>query len=95
MPAQYGGPSCETQRQNSNGVVYQATVKSNQGDDEFYVGLAKNFKNRYGKHKASLSIYKPQGNTTLSTHFWTVKEAGGDPKVEWKILEKTFQHTTQ
>ena len=52
--------------------------------------MTENFKNWYGKHKASLSVYKPEGNTTLSTHFWTVKEAGGDPKVEWKILEKNI-----
>ena len=73
-----------------NSVVYQATVKNNQGGDEFYVGLAKKIKNRYGKHKASLSVYKPEGNTTLFTHFWTVKGADGDPKVEWKILEKNI-----
>ena len=94
-------PSCNCQKSkvsdcplpgacNSNGVVYQAVVRSNQGGEEFYVGLAKNFKNRYSKHKASLNVYKPEGNTSLSTHYWAVKEAGGDPKVEWKILEKNI-----
>ena len=84
-------PSCNCQKSkvsdcplpgacNSNGVVYQAAVRNNQGGEEFYVGLASNFKKRYGKHKASLSVYKPEGNTTLSTHFWTVKEAGGGPE---------------
>jgi hypothetical protein len=75
---------------NLNGVVYQAPVKSNLGGDEFYVGLAKKFKNRYGNKKASLSVYKPEGHMTLSTHFWTVKEAGGHLKVEYKFLEKNI-----
>ena len=54
------------------------------------MGLAKNFKKRYGKHKSTLTVYKPDGNTTLSTHFWQEKEAGRDPKVKWKILEKNI-----
>ena len=94
-------PSCNCQRSklkdcplpgacNSDGVVYQATVRNNQGGEETYVGLAKNFKKRYGKHKSTLTVYKPDGNTTLSTHFWQEKEAGRDPKVKWKILEKNI-----
>jgi hypothetical protein len=55
-----------------------------------YVGLAKIFKKRFGKHKATLTVYKPDGNTALSTHFWQEKEAGRDPKVKWKILEKSI-----
>ena len=49
-----------------------------------------NFKKRYGKHKATLTVHKPEGNTTLSTHFWKEKEAGRDPEVKWKILEKNI-----
>ena len=39
---------------NTNGVVYQATVKMDNGQVETYVGLAKKFKKRYGKHKKTL-----------------------------------------
>jgi hypothetical protein len=30
------------------------------------------------------------GKTTISTHFWKEKDAGRDPKVKWKILEKNI-----
>ena len=101
-------PSCNCQKSkvgdcpipgacNTDGAVYQATVTNNKGEEEFYIGLAKNFKKRYSKHKATLNEYKPEGNTTLSTHYWKEKEAGGDPKIKWKILEKhipTFNPVT-
>ena len=40
----------------SNSVVYQATVKSDQGGEESYVGVDKNFKNWYGKRKTIVMI---------------------------------------
>ena len=36
---------------NQDGAIYQATVASTGGRIETYVGLAKNFKKRYPKHK--------------------------------------------
>ena len=72
---------------NSNGVIYQATVESIGGGVETYIGLAKNFKKRFGSHKATLKVKKDNGNTTLSTHYWDEKEAGRDPSIKWKILE--------
>ena len=36
------------------GVVYQATVSSEGGNVQTYVGLAKDFKARYSKHKSSM-----------------------------------------
>ena len=54
---------------NTDGAVYQATVRNNKGEEECYVGLAKKFKKRYSKHKATINEYKPEGNTTLSTHY--------------------------
>ena len=72
-------------------MVYQATVKNSDGKTETYIVLGTNFKKRFGKHKATLAEYKPDGNTTLSTHFWKEKEAGRDPEVTWKILEGNIQ----
>ena len=72
---------------NSDGVVYQATVDST-GNSATYVGLAKNFKKRYGGHKASLKSKKENGNTNLSTYYWKELEAGKDPVVSWSILDK-------
>ena len=94
-------PSCNCQKSriserplhgrcNTNGVVYQAIVRSNTGGEESYIGLAKNFKKRFRQHKASMTDKKSEGATTLSSHFWKVKESGGDPPVELKLLEKNI-----
>ena len=32
----------------------------------------------------------PKTTTTLSAHYWTELEAGREPKVSWKILEKNI-----
>ena len=55
-----------------------------------YIGLAKNFKNRYRQHKKSMSDRRKEGATTLSTYFWQQKDLGTDPTVSWKILEKNI-----
>ena len=72
---------------NQDGVIYQATVSNNRGDSDTYIGLAKNFKKRYGKHLASMRVKNPNNSTTLSSHFWREKEEGRDPSVSWRILE--------
>ena len=76
---------------NTNGVVYQATVRSSGGEEEHYVGLAQHFKTRFRTHRANLAQKKPEGSITLYNYFWKEKEGGKDPKVEWKILEKNLQ----
>ena len=92
-------PSCNCQKRfrkdcpipgacNQDGVVYQATVTNNKGEGENYVGLAKNFKKRYRKHKDSLEKVNPNNSTTLSTYVWKEREEGREPLVSWKILEK-------
>ena len=84
-------PSCNCQKSridecplpgacNQDGVVYQATVKS-RGGEETYIGLAKNFKKRFGGHKRTLQTKREEGKTTLSTHFWKEIEAGGEPTI--------------
>lgn len=73
---------------NQNGVVYQATVNSAGGRQELYVGLAKNFKKRYPGHKKNLLDEHAVGPTTLSKYFWAEKNAGRDPKVTWRYVEK-------
>ena len=76
---------------NTNGVVYQATVRNNGGEEEYYIGLAQNFKTRFRTNRANLAEKKPEGSITLYTHYWKEKEEGRDPKVEWKILENFLQ----
>ena len=72
---------------NTNGVIYQATVTTDNGGLETYVGLAKNFKKRYGKHKSTILDQSADGQTRLSTHYWNEKNLGNNPKVSWKFLE--------
>ena len=72
------------------GVIYQATVENKVGEKETYVGLAANFKKRFYKHRKSMEVQSSDNSTTLSTHFWNEMEAGMEPKVTWKILEKNI-----
>ena len=71
---------------NQDGVVYQATVTSATGRVGTYVGLAKNFKRRYPKHKKNILEEGAPGKTSLSTYYWQEKNSGWDPKITWKSL---------
>ena len=73
---------------NQDGAIYQATVSSAGGRVETYVGLAKNFKKRYPKHKKNLLDESAPGGTSLSNYFWKETNQGRDPKVTWKFLER-------
>ena len=84
-------PSCNCQKSkksqcpvpgacNQEGVIYQATVTSQGGrSTQTYVGLAKNFKARYSKHKSSLETPTPENSTTLSIHFLKEQDKGNNP----------------
>ena len=51
------------------------------------VGLAKDFKARFSKHKASIATPTPKNSTTLSTHFLNQQAAGLNPKLSWRFLK--------
>ena len=72
---------------NQDGAIYEATVKTDDSRVESYVGLAKNFKRRYPKHKSTLASRTADGQTTLSKYVWRKKDEGLNPKVTWKYLE--------
>ena len=73
---------------NQRGVVYQATVSSEGGRNiKKYIGLAKDFKQRYSKHKKSMKYPSPRNSTTLSTHFLAEEARGHQPKVTCKFLK--------
>ena len=76
---------------NQDGVVYQASVTTNDGRKEDYVGLAKHFKKRWHKHKATLKDSEADGQTTLSRYVWKKRQEGLDPKIEWRFLEENVQ----
>ena len=73
---------------NQNGAIYEATVATDNGVVESYVGLAKNFKKRFSKHKATLASRSADGQTTLSRYVHRTTDEGLNPKVSWKYLEK-------
>ena len=84
---------------NQDGVVYQATVTSDGGQNmQTYVGLAKSFKKRYSKHMSSIEKPIPTNSTTLSTHYLKEKSAGKNPSISWKFLKTnipTFNPVTE
>ena len=57
-------------------------MATSDGREESYVGLAKNFKKRFMKHRATLK------SKTLSNYVWEQRAKQMDPKVSWKFLEK-------
>jgi hypothetical protein len=50
--------------------------------------LAINSKKWYPGHKKNLLDEPAVGPTTLSKYFWEEKNAGRDPKVTWRYVEK-------
>ena len=75
---------------NQDGAVYQATVTTENGKVETYVGLAKNFKRRYYKHEKCLLDENADGQTSLTRYFWKMKNKRENPEIKWKYLEKNI-----
>ena len=73
---------------NQAGAVYEAVVETSDGRKESYVGLARNFKKRWPKHKSTLKSRTADGQTTLSTYVWKKTDEGLNPTVQWRYLEK-------
>ncbi|XP_067940660.1 uncharacterized protein [Watersipora subatra] len=69
-------------------AVYQATVTTNNGTEETYVGLTQNtFKTRYTNHKASFNHTSKRNATELSKYIWRLKDSGLDYNIKWSILK--------
>ena len=47
-------------------------------------------KKRYPKHKKNLLVETAEGGTALSKYYWLEKNAGRDPQVTWKYLERNI-----
>ena len=73
---------------NQDGAIYQAAVTTSDGREEYYVGLAKNFKKRYPKHKTTLGDRDAPGQTTLTNYVWEQRDKNLNPQVAWKFLER-------
>ena len=72
----------------SSGIVYQATVTTD-NSKETYVGLTDTtFKERYGNHKNSFKDSRKRHATKLSKYIWSLKDSGISYNLEWKVLSK-------
>ena len=60
------------------GVIYQAQVDI-LDKQEFYVGLAKDFKQRWRKHRDSLKYEDFDNHTKLSKYVWQKRGEGFNP----------------
>ena len=68
-------------------VIYQATVNSEGGETENYVGLTANtFKERYSGHTFNFNHEDSKG-TTLSAYIWKLKNQNKNYEISWKILQ--------
>ena len=75
---------------NQDGAVYETKVATSDGRVESYVGLAKNFKKRWRKHKTNLADRDSEGQTTMSRYVWRKRDEGLAPTVSWSYLEKNI-----
>ena len=67
-------------------VVYQATVES-ENEEQNYVGLTSTtFKSRHANHKTSFKYESHRKNTSLSKYIWDLKDSGKNYNIKWKIL---------
>ena len=70
--------------------------KINKGwKSESYVGLAKNFKKRYSKHKRTLKDRNVDSQTTLSRYVWEQRDKQMNLVICWKYLEKNITISTR
>ena len=54
------------------------------------MGLAKNLKKRYSKHKRTLKDRGADGQTTLPKFVWEQSDKQTNPVITWKYLEKNI-----
>ena len=77
---------------NLDNVVYQGIIclKENVKDRKTYIGVSSTkWKSRYANHKFSFSHEHLKNQTALSKHFWSLKNKGLIPEIQWSILKKS------
>ena len=69
--------------------IYQATVNSDDGRTETYVGVTNYFKKRFVAHRATFNRRPdPDKGTTLSSYIWKLKDENKQFNVTWKIIDR-------
>ena len=77
---------------NLDNVVYQATIypKEDINNKKYYISVSStSWKISYGNHKYSFSHEHKKNQTTLSKHYWGLKNKGLTPDIQWSILKKS------
>ena len=84
----FEGKSCR-----ESGVIYQATVTSN-NKKETYIGLTDTpFKLRLSNHKQSFKNKEKMYATELSKYVWSLKEANIDYQIKWKLVGRATSYS--
>ena len=69
-------------------VTYEAEVTTD-SDTRIYVGCTKRpWKDRYAVHKTGFKHRSHAGGCELTKYIWTLKDAGRQYSIKWRILEK-------
>ena len=77
---------------NLHNVVYQGIIypKENVQNKKTYIGISSTkWKSRYLNHKFSFTHEHLKNQTALSKHFWSLKNKGLTPEIQWSILKKS------
>ena len=82
--------ACKTEQ-----LVYIADVKSGDETKIYIRSTGLTFKDRYTKHKSSLTHRKRDVPTTLSTYYWKEKDKGNDPIIKWSNVKQVYGKYSQ
>ena len=69
-------------------VIYQATITSDDGQVNHYVGCTGNFKKRYYKHRTDCNNPNYKNLTTLSQFVWKLKEEQKGFHISWRFIDR-------
>ena len=84
--------ACQTR-----GVIYEATVTTDNGKKETYTGLtSRRFKDRLYEHTSDMNNEHNEG-TSLSNYVWSLKNANTPYRITWKVitLAQSFNPSTK
>ena len=73
----------------AHGLVYKATVTTQENFTYKYVGLTeRSFQERYRKHLSNFRTRNRKNKTTLSEKIWNLEDRGVDFEIKWEILQR-------
>ena len=97
-PLNNGGCNCTKLSCPMNGnclencVIYKAEVSCNNSNKSYVGSTESDFKTRWRNHKASLDKEKKNHPTSLSRHYWALKNSDSDPVVKWSSLRRSVAY---